>query len=66
MNRKHEMQTYVDEDCIYLYNIFDEKNRRKLKNSRSEGRLNIIEKFSKNLNRNRSSKVDNNAFDLKY
>ena len=69
INKKHEMQTYVDEDSIYLYNIFDEKNRRKLKNSRSDGSLNIIGKLGKNLNRNRSSGLDynnNNVFELKY
>ena len=40
------MQTYVDESSIYLINIFEEK---KLKNSKSEGNLNIFGKY-KNIN----------------
>ena len=68
-NKNEGLQTYVDEDSIYLYNIFDEKKQRKLKNSRSEG--NIFGRLSKNLNRNISSKIELNHrksgfFDLKY
>jgi hypothetical protein len=43
------LQSYVDEDSIYLINIFEEKNRKKLKNSRSVGNLNF---FGKNYNNN--------------
>ena len=57
-NKNQGIQSYVDEDSIYLCNIFDEQNRRKLKNSRSEG--NILGRLSKNLNRNIGSKIDLN------
>ena len=40
------MQTYVDEDSIYLINIFEEKNRKKLKNSRSDGNINYFGKYN--------------------
>ena len=45
------MQTYVDEDSIYLINIFEEK-RKKLKNSRSDGNLNFFGKYNNNYNNN--------------
>lgn len=50
----HAIQTYVDEDSIYLCNIFEEKYNR-MKNSRSEG--NILGRLTKKLNRNTSSKI---------
>ena len=33
------MQNYVDENCIYLINIFEENNKKKLNNSRSAGNI---------------------------
>ena len=68
LNKNPVIQTYVDEDSIYLCNIFDEKNKRKMKNSRSDG--NIIGRLSKNLKRNISvknnSKINDEFFNLKY
>ena len=62
------IQTYVDEDRIYLCNIFDERNKKKLKNSRSDG--NIIGRLNKNLRRNISAKnnykINDDDFKLKY
>ena len=44
------VQTYVDENSIYLFNIFEKKkNYNKLKSSRSDE--NILGRMSKNLNR---------------
>lgn len=48
-NSNQGIQTYVDEDSIYLRNIFEEKNN-KLRSSRSEG--NLFGKLSKQYNRN--------------
>ena len=42
------MQSYVDENSIYLINIFEEKNRRQLKNSRSDENINIYGKYNNN------------------
>ena len=70
MNKNNLLQTYVDEDSIYLCNIFEEKNNKKMKSSRSDG--NILGRYTKNLNNNLSSRIDlkkrrNNApFNLKY
>ena len=44
------MQSYVDENSIYLINIFEEKNRRQLKNSRSDENINIYGKYNNNNN----------------
>ena len=44
------MQTYVDENSIYLINIFEEKNKRKLKNSKSEDNMNVFGKQYSNKN----------------
>ena len=41
------MQTYVDENSIYLINIFEENNRKKLKNSRSAA--NLYDKFKNHI-----------------
>jgi hypothetical protein len=61
-NKKlNSIQTYVDEDRIYLFNIFEEK-RNKLKSSRSDG--NIFEKLSKNYKEN--YKMNFNKIPLKY
>ena len=46
------MQTYVDENSIYLINIFEEKNKRILKNSRSDGNINFFGKYNNNYNNN--------------
>ena len=61
------MQAYVDEDSIYLCNIFDEKNKRKLNNSRSEG--DIIGRLTRNIKKNMSSNIEinyNKNYNLKY
>jgi hypothetical protein len=61
-NKKlNSIQTYVDEDRIYLFNIFEEK-RNKLKSSRSDG--NIFGKLSKNYKEN--YKMNFNKIPLKY
>ena len=61
-NKKfNSTQTYVDEDRIYLFNIFEEK-RNKLKGSRSDG--NIFGKLSKNYKEN--YKMNFNQIPLKY
>ena len=65
------MQTYVDEDSIYLCNIFNEK-KKKFKNSRSDGNIIVGKKNKKNLKKSISNKIDfnykknNNVFGLKY
>ena len=51
------MKTYVDEDSIYLINIFEEKNKKKLNNSRSAGNIFV--------NYNNTTKNNNNNFKLK-
>ena len=61
------MQAYVDEDSIYLCNIFDERNKRKLNNSRSEG--DIIGRLTRNIKKNMSSNIEinyNKNYNLKY
>ena len=54
------MQTYVDENSIYLINIFEEK---KLKNSKSLGSINFFEK-NKNLREKKNSFFNNSYSNL--
>ena len=65
----HMMHTYVDEDSIYLCNIFEEKkNLNKLKNSKSDenifGRLN--KKMAMTMNDNNKSNFYTNFSHLNY
>ena len=57
------IQSYVDENSIYLINIFEEK---RLKNSKSQGNINFYEK-NKNM-RGQKSMLMNNSYSniLKY
>ena len=70
INKNHALQTYVDQDSIYLFNIFEERNNKKLKSSRSEG--NILGRLTKNIDKNINSKIDIkkkrniDCFNLKY
>ena len=57
----HMMQTYVDENSIYLCNIFEEKkNFKKLKNSRSDE--NIFGRLSKKMERTMSGNNKSNFY----
>lgn len=56
-NNNQGMPTYVDEDSIYLRNIFEEKNN-KLRSSRSEG--NLFGQLSRQYNRNLKVNFSNN------
>ena len=56
LNKTNLLQTYVDEDSIYLCNIFEEKNNKKMKSSRSDG--NILGRYTKNINKKFSSRID--------
>ena len=52
------VQTYVDEDSIYLCNIFEEKkNLNKLKNSRSDENIfgRLSKKMARSVNGNNNS-----------
>jgi len=55
------MQTYVDEDSIYLCNIFEEKKLNKLKNSRSDENMlgRLSKKLGRTVNNNRSNFYNN-------
>ena len=62
----NSIQTYVDEDSIYLYNIFDEKQNR-LKSSRSDGNLfGRLSKSYKGSFKLKFSKKMNDKSPLKY
>ena len=56
------MPTYVDENSIYLINIFEEK-KKILKNSRSDGNINFFGKYNNNNNySNNNLRVNNSQY----
>ena len=58
------MKTYVDEDSIYLINIFEEKNKKKLNNSRSVG--NIFINYNNTTKNNNNFKLKNSVLSNSY
>ena len=56
---EHLMQSYVDENSIYLINIFEEKKNKKLKNSRSQEDLGVFGRY-KNINNMNNKNNRNN------
>ena len=66
---EHMVQTYVDEDSIYLCNIFEEKkNLNKLKNSRSDENIfgRLSKKMARSVNGNNNSNFYTNFNHLNY
>ena len=55
------MPTYVDENSIYLINIFEEK-KKILKNSRSDGNINFFGKYNNNNYSNNNLRVNNSQY----
>ena len=69
-NKNFIFQNYVDENSIYLCNIFEEK-KKKLMNSRSDGNIRVFGRLNKKLNRkgsakSKSIKNSEDVFNLKY